>query len=76
MGCDLRFNLAEVGAGAASLELAVHAFEDEPVRAGVAHVANPLDEATLGLQSLEGMHATVWDRHWSEVELWVVQWRV
>ena len=76
MTCDLRFNLAEVGAGAASLELAVHAFEDEPVRTGVTHVANPLHEATLGLQNLEGMHATDWDGHWSEVGLWVVQWRV
>ena len=72
----LRFNLAEDGTGAASLEVAVHVFEDEPVRARVAHIANPLDEATLGLQNLEGMHATDWDGHWSEVGLWVVQWRV
>jgi hypothetical protein len=68
----VRFHLAEVGAGAAGLELAVLALKDEPVRAGVAHVAHPLDEATLRLQDLEGVHAASRDGHCSEIKLWVV----
>ena len=59
-------HLAEVGAGAAGLELAVLAFEDEPVRPRVAHVAHPLDERTLGLDDLEGMNAACWYSHCSD----------
>lgn len=65
-------HLAEVGAGAAGLELAVLAFEDEPVRPRVAHVAHPLDERALGLDDLEGMNAACWYSHCSYCYLWLV----
>lgn len=64
--------LAEVSAGSAGLELAVFALENEPVRSGVAHIAHPLDERTLGFDDLEGMDATRGDSHCSEFCLWLV----
>ena len=57
---------AEVGAGSAGLELAVLALENEPVRSGVAHVAHPLDEATLGFDDFEGVDTARWYSHCSK----------
>lgn len=45
------------GAGAAGLELAAGTFVDEPVRAGVAHVAVPEDEGGVGLDDPERVGA-------------------
>lgn len=59
-------HLTEVGAGSAGLELAVLAFEDEPMRSGVAHVADPLDQSALRLDDFEGMDTACWYSHCSE----------
>jgi hypothetical protein len=59
--------LAKVGTGSARLELAVLAFEDEPMRSRVAHVAHPLDEAALRLDDLEGVHTACWYSHFCKV---------
>lgn len=52
-----------VAAGPAGLELAVPAFEDVPVRTGVAHAAHPLNEGALRLQHDEAMAAVTWHGH-------------
>lgn len=52
-----------VGARTAGLELAVFAFEYEPVRARMAHTADPLDECALGLDEFERVGAVGWYGH-------------
>lgn len=44
---DFRSTLGVIGAGTACLKFAVFTFVDEPVRAAVAHVTNPLNQCTL-----------------------------
>ncbi len=56
-----------VGAGTAGLELAVLALEDVPVRAGVAHGADPLDERGLRLEEGKGVVAVARDGHGFEM---------
>jgi hypothetical protein len=45
------------------VNFAIPAFEDPPVRTRVAQVASPLDQGVVRLQHLEGVGATVRDRH-------------
>lgn len=52
-----------VRARTAGLELAALAFVDVPVRTRVTHVAVPEDQGGIGLNNLEGVHATAWDSH-------------
>lgn len=47
----------------ARLELAALALEDEPVRPGVAHVADPVDERVVRLDHLERVLAVAGDGH-------------
>lgn len=49
--------LCFVGARPARLELARLAFEDVPVRAGVAEIAMPEDQGGIGLDHFESMIA-------------------
>jgi hypothetical protein len=50
----------------ARLELAVLALEDVPVRSGVAHRADPLDQCRLGLQQVEGVVAVARESHFGK----------
>ena len=63
LGAELAMRLDFVGAWAAGLQLAVLALEDVPVRSGVAHGADPLDEGRLRLEEVEAMVAVTGDRH-------------
>ena len=51
------------GARPASLELALCALKNEPVRARVAHVAVPKNEGRVGLDHLERVFALSWLCH-------------
>lgn len=59
----IRGYLNLVGTRSTCLELAVLAFVDKPVSAGVAHGADPLDQGRLGLEKVEGMVAVPRDSH-------------
>lgn len=52
-----------VGARTASLQLAILALEDEPMRPRVAHGADPLDQGRFRFQQVEGMIAISRDSH-------------
>jgi len=52
-----------VGAGTARLEFAVLALKDVPMRSGMAHTANPLNECGFGLEEVEGVVAVSRDCH-------------
>ena len=59
---------------AARLELAVLALEDVPVRTGVAHRADPLDQRRLGLQQIEGVVAIARERHFGKAVGIAMEW--
>jgi hypothetical protein len=56
----------------ASLELAVLAFEYEPVRPGATHAAVPKQQCRFGLDNLEGVVTITRNCHY---EVWVKRFR-
>jgi hypothetical protein len=63
--------LGVVGAWATSLQLAVFALKDKPVRATVTHITNPLDQSTFGLDQLKAMGAAVWYGHGAKLVMFL-----